>query len=91
MLLTIKWGALLAAVTGSRRRMRRLFVCLGRLPGRPSTLPYLSHTWLGHVLVRRNRGGNVGVVVGSENPTVGEQSRTRPSRRRVTVVPGDCY
>ena len=39
MLLTIKWGALLAAVTGSRRRMRRLSVCLGRLPGRPSTLP----------------------------------------------------
>ena len=34
-----EWGALLAAVTGSRRRMRRLSVCLGRPPGRPSTLP----------------------------------------------------
>ena len=39
MLLTIEWGALLAAATGRRRRMRRLLVCLGRLPGRPSTLP----------------------------------------------------
>ena len=38
-----EWGALLAAVTGSRRRMRRLSVCLGRLPGRPSTLLPQSH------------------------------------------------
>ena len=62
--------------------MRRLSVCLGRLPGRPRH-SYLSHTLLGHVhiSVRRNRGGHVGVVVG----TVASRAGLEPSRRRVSL------